>query len=494
MVNNFLFIHRLRTLRLIFALSAVLLLFTGCSEKTPLAPGEHVSFSRDIMPLFENNCNFPGCHNQVDKQGGIDLTSWNAIMLNGSTFGAEIIPYNSEWSHLMQHVNRVDTNISPFSEPLMPKPLVPYTNGQPLTPDQVRLLEQWINEGARNDNLETAFGNITNKAFITNQASDLIAVVNMENNFLVRLVETGETSQLESPHNVEADRQGRYFYVTLIASGFVEKFDAMTYEKKARLYVTSQPGHVVISNDGAKGYVTNYGISGSREIKCFDTESMTITATIEDTRLTGAHGIKFTSDDSYLVAVSQIGEYLFVINSHTNSIEHMAPVSQIVPPNGNGTSQFQPIAVSLSPDDRYAFVTCTKSNDVRVFDMQTRSFITNIPVGLYPIQSDFTPDGRWCYVANRNSNSVSVIDVHTLSVVKTIPNIGVEPHGVAVTADGRFVYVTCESRSSTYVHHTTTSSNKPGTTAVIDVNRGHIKIKDIEMASYPAGISLMPGR
>jgi hypothetical protein len=60
--------------------------------------------------------------------------------------------------------------------------------------------------------------------------------------------------------------------------------------------------------------------------------------------------------------------------------------------------------------------------------------------------------------------------------------------------DGRYAYVTCESTSGGFVHHATTSSKKPGTTAVIDVLAGHIKIKDIEMASFPAGISITPGR
>lgn len=478
----------------VFALWFVILTrFTGCSD-SPVSPVEPVRFSRDIAPMFESSCNFPGCHNSVDKQGGIDLTSWNSLMIKGSNFGAEIIPYSSQWSHLMQHVNRVDTAISPFSEPLMPEALVPYSNGMPLPPSSVRLLERWIEEGAKGDNGEVAFSDLNGKVFITNQASDMVAVVNPENNFLTRLVKVGELEQNEAPHNVEVDLEGRYFYVTLISSGYVEKFDAVTYEKKGRLYITSQPGHVVINNDGTKGYVTNYGIEGSREIKCFDTQTMTVSATITDTRLTGAHGIKFTSDNRYLVAVSQIGEYLFVIDAVSNTIEQMVPVAPIVPPNGNGTGLFMPIAVSLSPDDRYAFVTCTKSYDVRVFDMQSRSFITNIPVGLFPIQSDCTPDGRWCYVANRNSNSVSVIDINTLSVVKTIPNVGIEPHGVAVSADGRFVYVSCESRSATFVHHTTTSSNKPGTTAVINIGLGNIKTKDIEMASFPAGVSIYPRR
>lgn len=463
--------------------------YTGCNS--PVEPSQTVSFSRDILPVFSNSCNFPGCHNAIDRQGGINLTSWESIMLHGSTYGAEIIPYNSKWSHLIQHIN-TDTTLAPVSEPLMPKSKPPFTNGMPLERELVIRITKWINEGARNDFGEIAYNNIRRKAFITNQAADFIAVVNLNNNFVTRYVRTGETSNtLAAPHNVVVDNHGRYFYVTLISEGFIEKFDAMTYEKAGRLYAVSSPAHVIISPDGAKGYVTNYNVNGSeRYIKSFRTSDMTILNTIADITMNATHGGRITSDGQYLITVSELGEYIQIIRTSDDQVEVTIPVSNIVPPNGNGTGLFRPIAVSLSPDNRYAFITCDKSNDVRVLDMNTRTIVHVIPTGLFPIQSECSPDGKWLYVANRNSNSVSVIDLNTFTVVKNISSIGAQPHGVAFTPDGRYAYITCESISGTYVHHPPAGSTRPGTTAVIDVLNNHTKIKDIEMASFPAGISI----
>ncbi|HRJ85260.1 MAG TPA: hypothetical protein PK753_06280, partial [Ignavibacteria bacterium] len=86
-----------------------------------------------------------------------------------------------------------------------------------------------------------------------------------------------------------------------------------------------------------------------------------------------------------------------------------------------------------------------------------------------------------------------VIDLTTNTVVKTIANVGAQPHKIDFTADGRYAYVTCESVSGGFVHHPPNSGKTPGTTAVIDVWAGHNKIKDIEMASFPAGICITPG-
>ncbi|HEY3250130.1 MAG TPA: beta-propeller fold lactonase family protein [Ignavibacteria bacterium] len=464
--------------------------FTGCSE-SPVGPVQTVSYSKDIQPIFVTNCSFPGCHNAVDKPYGIDLTSWHSIMLHGSIYGAEIIPYNARWSHLVQHIN-IDTNLGAVSAPLMPKPKPPYTYGNPLSKSTLETIMKWIDQGAKNDNGEVAFSNINRKAFITNQASDYIAVVDLDNNFVTRYIKVGNTvNTLAAPHNVAVDNQGRYFYITLIAEGYVEKYDAFTYEKAGRVHLVNSPGHVIISPDGTKGYVTNYSLNSSeRFLKSFNTATMTELNTIFDITMNATHGGRVTSNGQYLITVGELGEFIQITRTSDDVVEQTIPVDPQVPPNGNGTGNFRPIAVSLSPDNMLAFVTCTRSNDVRVLDMNTRTIIRIIPVGLFPIQSECSPNGRWLYVANRNSNSVSVIDVNTLSVVKTINSVGAQPHGVAFTPDGHYGYITCESVNGTFVHHPSVGSSRPGTTAVIDAFNNHVKVKDIEMASYPAGISI----
>ena len=412
--------------------------FSGCKSDTVVAPDETVSFSKDILPIFANNCNFPGCHNPTDKPSGIDLTNWENVVIRGSDYGAEIIPYNSRWSHLMMHINRVDTAISPFLEPLMPKANIPYTNGQPLARNQIEKIKRWIDEGAKDDWGRVAYSDITAKAFITNQASDLVAVVNLENNHLVRLIPVGgRADRLDAPHVIITDNQGRYFYVSLISEGYVEKYDAMTYELKGRMFAGLSPAHIVISDDGTKGYVTNFDATlTEKSIRVFDTQTMTITDIITEFRMTEPHGMRLTHNVTLLLMATERSEFLYIIRTSDNQITDVIPVDPSVPPNGNGTRNFIPYQVAITPDDRYALVSCLKSNDVRVFDIQSRLFIRTIAVGVNPLALEVSPDGRWCYVPNRNSNSVTVIDVFG----------------------------------------------------------GHIKIKDIEMASFPAGISITPGK
>jgi YVTN family beta-propeller protein len=471
--------------------------FTGCNSN-PVTPTSNIKFSRDVLPIFLQNCAVHGCHEYgTQNNDNLELSSWNSIAVRGFRVGAAIIPYNAFWSNLVSHIN-LDTNLSLVAkEPRMPKARPPIT-GEPLPPNIIHTIIQWINEGAKSDDGTVAYNNIPNKAFITNQASDLIAVVNLDNNFVVRLIPVGSRpTMLDVPHHVTVDNQGRYFYPALIVEGTIEKYDAWTYDKLGSLFLGTSPAEIFLMNDGNKGYVTNWdaGVSGFKGVHLVNTQDMSLILSISDARMWATHGGRVTHDDQYFIAISQQSEYITIIRTSDNEIEQQIPIDATVPPNGNGTNQFQPYAVAITPDDRYAFISCPKSNDVRVLDLQSRTIIRTISAPEYPLMLEVSPDGRWCYVPNRNSNTLTIIDIQSMSVVNIVPDIGVQPHGADFTEDGHYAYVTCESQAAgnSYLHHPLTGSNKPGTTAVIDVWAGHVKIKDIEMASFPNGISITSG-
>jgi DNA-binding beta-propeller fold protein YncE len=132
------------------------------------------------------------------------LQDWSNTM-KGSNNGTMIIPYNGFWSHITSIVNN-DTNISPVSEVLMDLHKMPA--------DKVSLLMRWINNGARIKTVKLQI-RIFQKGFITNQAADLVAVVNTENNLVTRLIPVGGRTALDAPHYIIVDPQQKYFYVSL---------------------------------------------------------------------------------------------------------------------------------------------------------------------------------------------------------------------------------------------------------------------------------------
>src|SRR5262249_30986281 len=85
---------------------------------------------------------------------------------------------------------------------------------------------------------------------------------------------------------------------------------------------------------------------------------------------------------------------------------------------------------------------------VSVVDAVSEAVLANIEVGLHPSAMAVSPDGRYLYVANANSDTVSVIDAATDQVVRTLDlrlfagaPLGSAPNALAAAADGRTLYV-----------------------------------------------------
>src|SRR5688572_18434135 len=92
---------------------------------------------------------------------------------------------------------------------------------------------------------------------------------------------------------------------------------------------------------------------------------------------------------------------------------------------------------TLPPPDR-------KADGIGVVDVKSGKLLRIIPGGSDPEQLAVSRDGRWLFVANEDVAQTSVIDASDGRVIATIP-VGVEPEGVDLSPDGRFVYVTSEA-------------------------------------------------
>ena len=99
----------------------------------------------------------------------------------------------------------------------------------------------------------------------------------------------------------------------------------------------------------------------------------------------------------------------------------------------------------------FAYVANHDSKNVSVIDTATNTVVATIPVGHFPNGVAVTPDGKHVYVTNDNPDDsvpviVVVIDTATNRVMARIPLSPnpVFPTGVAISPDGKFAYVTSD--------------------------------------------------
>jgi len=100
------------------------------------------------------------------------------------------------------------------------------------------------------------------------------------------------------------------------------------------------------------------------------------------------------------------------------------------------------------------------SGTVTPISTATNSAGPPIPVGAFPDAMAITPDGKTVYVANANSNTVTPINTATSKPGPAI-KAGSAPAAIAITPDGRTAYVV--DGGSGRVRPITIATNKPGT-------------------------------
>ncbi|HVX62833.1 MAG TPA: c-type cytochrome domain-containing protein [Pirellulales bacterium] len=113
----------------------MLLLFAASASAAEQAPnGPPPDYNRQIAPIFKQYCQ--GCHNAQDKEGGLVLDTYDAL-LRGGDGGVALQPGNSDQSRLL-------LVLTGKAEPAMP----PEGNEGP-TAAEVALLKAWVAAGAK---------------------------------------------------------------------------------------------------------------------------------------------------------------------------------------------------------------------------------------------------------------------------------------------------------------------------------------------------------
>ena len=100
-----------------------------------------IDYLQEIQPIFNNHC--LDCHTGSNGSGALKLDSYEDVMEGISNNGPIVIPFNADSSLL--HRVLLPMPVSVPNEPIccqMPK------NADPLSFDQITLIQGWINEGA----------------------------------------------------------------------------------------------------------------------------------------------------------------------------------------------------------------------------------------------------------------------------------------------------------------------------------------------------------
>ncbi|MDE2958170.1 MAG: YncE family protein [Bacteroidota bacterium] len=419
-------------------------------------------FSRDILPVLQES--FAPL---LERESGLELDSWQALMA-GSDYGQVVIPYDASSSLLM----RLSTELDP-SDPLS-------AQAAAIDPAELALVREWIQQGAPNDEGIVAFADATNLLYACIEDAATVVVIDMDANMIIRTIDLqslGFTADAK-PHHVAVEPDGSAFYVSLIGDDVILKFN----RRNELIGQTSfeRPGMVQLHQNQDLLFV-------GRSMKAVNPPQRIgrlVRSTMEleelDVFFPRPHALTIHPDGQY-VYVGSLAENRFA------TLDHEAENLELQSLEGDTHTLVQ---FAISPDGRTMVVGGQLTGLLLIFDISEPSapqLTHQIKVGAAPWHPVFTPDGAQVWFGNKMANTATVVDMEARQVAAVIEGLA-QPHGAAVSPDGRFVYLSNNNLNGAYQsRYTWRGETLPGAIAVIDAESQAV-LRMLEVGPNPTGL------
>ncbi|MCE2397439.1 MAG: YncE family protein [Gemmatimonadetes bacterium] len=322
------------------------------------------------------------------------------------------------------------------------------------------------------------------RVYVANQSSASVSVIDAESGEVVATVEMTELGfdSNSRPHHTAVDADGGHWYVSLIGGGHVLRFNADNELVGRAEFET--PG--LLAPDRATGmlYVgrSMMAVNPPQRIGVVDPAEMEIVEL--DVFFPRPHALAVDSESGRVFSASLVENRFGVLGG----AEEIELVDVAGPPHTL-------VQFALSPDRRHLVATAQITGKLLVFDAADPSagLVAEVDVGRQPWHPVFSPTGDRVYFGAKDDDAVVVVETQGWTVERRLTDPGiVEPHGSAVTADGRYLFVSNRNLSGRYEPLQKVADNSEvGTVVKIDTRTFEV-VRTIEVGAYPAGISIGP--
>jgi DNA-binding beta-propeller fold protein YncE len=320
-------------------------------------------------------------------------------------------------------------------------------------------------------------------ALVANEASDVVSEVGFTPGVgasVIKEIPVGvRPNQIELPHGLRIAPDGETWYVTLARAaprGAVWKLDARSDTLLGEAAVGQYPEAIGITPDGRTLFVTEANVNGPPS-------GSVVTVVYAPTMAAGEpiavcplpRGNRLNADGTQDYVVCGDVDELLEIDTRRQRVSgrfslrpgaegRMDAAAEALarrggpPPRPCSPSWVWPARGDAA--NRLVYVACNGDSTVVAVDVGTGGVAQRMATPGAPLELGGTPDGKLLVVTLPTERAVALFDLQRSALVRRMPTSGASPHGVAVTGDGRYAFVTNEG-----------SGSMPGTVDVFDLQR-----------------------
>ncbi|HXF96225.1 MAG TPA: hypothetical protein VNI61_09010 [Gemmatimonadales bacterium] len=343
--------------------------------------------------------------------------------------------------------------------------------------------------------------------FVAAEAADRISLVRfspdapggpaarVEREMPIGLLPTGP----DGPHGLAVSPDGRFLFVSTAhgnPNGYLWKLDARTGRPLGRTELGRFPATLQLTPDGAFAFVVNFNLHGDpvpSSVSVVATDSMLELARIPTCVM--PHGSRLNPQGTRQYSACMMDDLVVEIDARTFEVARSFRVAGgseqgfagLPPRQGPAPPLHSPRATHHAPscsptwvqpsaDGARLYVACNKSNQILELDTETWRVSRRFPAGDGVYNLAVTRDGRLLLATNKRGRSVSVFDLATGREAARVETIRRVVHGVAVSPDDRYAFVSVEGIGS-----------EPGTVEIVDLG-ARARVAAVDVGQMAGGI------
>lgn len=350
--------------------------------------------------------------------------------------------------------------------------------------------------------------------YVLSESADKISLVRFDGSkaTIDQQIDTGDMPiDIDGPHGIVVSPDRKFYYVSIAHGrpfGTVWKYSTTDNKLAGKTTLGNFPATMDITPDGQFLYVVNFNLHGDMvpsTVSVVATQTMTEIARIPT--CTMPHGSRLNPQGTKQYSACMMDDMLVEIDTRTLKVSRhflvtkgkeggmtgpptMHTSSHAMPgmkdSGGHGSEAPKPGDTSCSPtwaepsaDGSSVFVACNASSEIVEINANTWALVRRIPARAGVYNLDVTHDGQRLIATNKRDQSISIYELKSGRELARVPTKRKVLHGVVVSPDDRYAFVTVEGVGS-----------EPGTVEIVDLS----SLKTVTTLDLPpgaAGIDLL---
>ena len=275
----------------------------------------------------------------------------------------------------------------------------------------------------------------TSILYVANQDDATVTLIDTRTHQIMRTVDLQALGYGPNakPHHIVVEPDGSHWYVSMIGENRIAKIDRS--DRVVGEAVFEVPGMMTLHTTEELLFVgrSMTAVNAPQRIGILNRATMEV------------EELPVFFPRPHAIALNPVADVVYTASLAVNQIAAIDWRNEEVKLHAVDGPAHALMMYAISPDLRTLVVSGELSGELLVFNvtdpLQPR-LENRIQVGMQPFDPIFTRDGRYVYFGNKLMDRVTIVDMQTRTVVKTLEHEGIrQPHGVALSPDGRWLYV-----------------------------------------------------